>query len=210
MRLARWAGILLVLVLLIPAFVIVALEEPRAEAAIPSDFALSDIPAGLLPVYREAAKQTCDMPWEVLAGVGGIESSHGRSTAPGVHSGTNSAGAAGPMQFMPGTWQAYKVDGDKDGDTDVYDPVDSIWSAANLLCANGAGEGSEDRIRDALFAYNHSQQYVQDVLNLAARYRAAGSGVGQGADATALLANPNLVLTPRARKDLEDRIISPK
>jgi hypothetical protein len=207
-RVLRWGGVLLLLLLLVPAFVIVALEEKRAEAAIPSDFALSDIPVELLPVYGTAARDTCEMPWEVLAAVGNIESSHGRSDAPGVKSGTNSAGAAGPMQFMPRTWEAYRVDGDRDGDTDIYDPVDSIWSAANVLCANGAGDGSEDRIRDALFAYNHSGQYVEEVLVVAARYRAAGAGIGQGADASALLANPNLVLTAQARRDLESGVIS--
>lgn len=208
-RLATWSVALFLTVLLIPAFVIIALEEPKAQASTPSDFALSDIPRELLPIYQDAAGETCDMDWAVLAGVGKVESDHGRSEAPGVKSGTNSAGAAGPMQFMPATWEAYRVDGDGDGDTDIYGSADSIWSAANLLCANGAGDGTDARVRDALFAYNHSQQYVQDVLDVAASYRAAGA-VGTGADASALLANSNLVLTPQARKDLEDGIISQK
>jgi hypothetical protein len=209
LKLLRWGGFVLLLLFLVPAIVIVALEQPPAGAATPSEFALADIPDELLSVYRAAALESCEMPWEVLAAVGKIESDHGRSTMPGVSSGTNSAGAAGPMQFMPGTWAAYSVDGDDppDGIKNIYSPKDAIWSAANYLCANGAGDGTEDRLRNALWHYNHSDVYVQDVLDLAAEYRAAGAGVGQGAGATALLSNPNLVLTPRARGDLEAGII---
>ena len=71
-----------------------------------------------------------------MAGIGAIESDHGRSTAPGVHSGVNALGCcAGPMQFNvangpPSTWQSYAVDGDRDGEKDPYDPADAIASAA--------------------------------------------------------------------------------
>lgn len=211
-KVLRWGGIVAILLLLIPAFVIVALEQPPAGAATPSEFALSDIPPELLPKYRAAALETCEMPWEVLAAVAKIESDHGRSTMPGVQSGTNSAGAAGPLQFMPATWAAYSVDGDDppDGLKNIYDIDDAIWSAANYLCANGAGDGSDERLRNAIWHYNHSQQYVTDVLDTAARYRAAGAAIGQGADATALLANPNLILTARARGDLESGNVNQK
>src|SRR4051812_43309712 len=100
----------------------------------PTDFARQDIPAELLTVYQQAATRTCAMPWTVLAGVGKEESDHGRSSLPGVHDGTNSAGAAGPMQFLLATWAVYGVDGNGDGRRDVYDAVDAIWGAANYLC----------------------------------------------------------------------------
>lgn len=129
--------------------------------------AAADIPTELLPLYVRAA-QTCGMPWEVLAAVGKVETDHGRSTLPGVHSGTNTAGAAGPMQFLAATWTTYGRDGDGDGARDVYSPADAIAGAAAYLCANGAGEA--DRLRDALWHYNHDSSYVHAVVEVAASY----------------------------------------
>jgi murein DD-endopeptidase MepM/ murein hydrolase activator NlpD len=74
----------------------------------------------------------------------------------------------GPMQFLAGTWSAYGVDGDGDGRADVYDSTDAIWGAARYLCANGAG--NMDTLRSALWAYNHSDSYVDQVLRAAASY----------------------------------------
>ena len=139
--------------------------------------AIADVPAELLPVYAAAAAGTCDVPWQVVAAIGKVESDHGRSDLPGVNSGANSAGAAGPMQFLASTWAAYGVDGDRDGDADVYDAVDAIWGAANYLCANGAAEPAH--LADAIWAYNHSTAYVDTVLAVAASYSgliAAGRG----------------------------------
>ena len=86
-----------------------------------------------------------DDGWSYLAAIGKIESDHGRSTAPGVHSGQNSYGCcAGPMQIHNGfgtgggTWGAYKVDGDGDGREDIYDPADAVATAAQLPAASGA------------------------------------------------------------------------
>jgi len=166
--------------------------------------ALSDIPAELLPVYQAAATQTCNMRWQVLAAVGKIETDHGRSTLPGVHSGANEAGAMGPMQFLAGTWAAYGVDGNHDGTADVYDPVDSIWGAANYLCANGAGTGDE---RNALWNYNHADWYVDQVLQIAAGYTGTDGGAVSGSNADAVLNNPNITLCPDCRQDLLDGVI---
>ncbi len=113
------------------------------------------------------------MAWPVLAAVGKIETDHGRSTLPGVHSGANQAGAMGPMQFLAGTWAAYGVDGDGDGRADVYNSTDAIWGAANYLCANGAGDPA--RLRDAIWNYNHASWYVDQVLEVAAGYSASAS-----------------------------------
>lgn len=175
--------------------------EARTVAG-PSEAALADIPAELLPIYRQAAAETCDMRWAVLAAVGSVESDHGRSTLAGVRDGTNHAGAMGPMQFLGPTWAAYGVDGDGDGDRDVYDPVDAIWGAANYLCTNGAGDGRE---RNALWNYNHAEWYIDKVLAIAASYEAAGT-VPAG-DARLLVEHPNLTLTPAARQDLLAGII---
>ena len=114
------------------------------------------------------------VPWTVLAAIGAIESDHGRSTAPGVRSGVNAFGCcAGPMQFNlsngpPSTWQAYRVDGDADGDTDPYDPADAIASAAHYLarCSTDA----RGDLAAAVYGYNHSRAYVADVLARARTY----------------------------------------
>jgi murein DD-endopeptidase MepM/ murein hydrolase activator NlpD len=148
---------------------VLAAATGAAPPPSPSSTAVADIPAGLVAVYQSAA-QACGMSWEVLAAVGKVESDHGRSTAPGVPSGTvNSAGARGPMQFLDPTWRAFGVDADRDGQADAYDPVDAIWGAANYLCANGAG--NSNTLRDALYAYNHSDAYVDKVLLVANDYR---------------------------------------
>ena len=98
------------------------------------------------------------MDCALLAAVGQIESGHGRNEGP------SSAGAIGPMQFMPGTFAAYGVDGDGDGTKDAWDPEDAIFSAARYLCTGGAGAGP-DGVRQALFTYNHAQWYVDLVLS---------------------------------------------
>jgi membrane-bound lytic murein transglycosylase B len=137
------------------------------DEARPSAAADRDIPAGSLIAYREAGSRY-EIPWPVLAAIGAIEADHGRSTAPGVRAGLDSYGCcAGPMQFNltdgpPSTWQRYRVDGDRDGTEDVYDLDDAIASAANYLrtlLRNADGD-----IRQAVYGYNHSTAYVNDVL----------------------------------------------
>ena len=145
------------------------------------------IPASYLADYKKAGTQY-GIPWTVLAGIGTVESDNGQSDLPGVHSGTNAFGAAGPMQFGVGgaagdTWGGapvhpasqhtggYGIDGDRDGLVDVYDPGDAIPSAAHFLQAHGA----PGNMQAALFAWNHSSTYVSDVLGWAARYAAGGA-----------------------------------
>ena len=116
----------------------------------------------LLAHYREAERRF-DVPWHVLAAVNFVESAFGKVRS---HS---SAGAQGPMQFLSTTWRAYGLGGD------VHDPHDAILGAANMLRANGAPR----RLRAALYAYNHSDRYVDAVLDYAAvigRNRAAYYG----------------------------------
>jgi cell wall-associated NlpC family hydrolase len=83
----------------------------------------------------------------------------------------NSAGAGGPMQFLASTWQTYGLDADGRGVADRWDPVDAIFSAANYLRASGAPQN----IPAAVYAYNHSQAYVQEVLAWAAAYAQAAT-----------------------------------
>jgi hypothetical protein len=144
----------------------------------PSPAARADIPGGYLSLYRQAAGRCPGLSWSVLAAIGKVESDHGRSPLPGVRSGWNAAGAAGPMQFGIGVgragnaWARYGRDFDHDGRRSVYDPGDAIPAAANYLCAAGAPR----RLDWALYAYNYSLAYVAKVKDLAARYRARGGG----------------------------------
>lgn len=162
-------------------------EDPCAaggDAPAPSAAAQNGIPGNYLQLYQ-AAGQQYRVPWNLIAAIGSIETDHGRSTAPGVSSGQNSHGCcAGPMQFHNdfgrggGTWGAYGVDGNRDGRKNIYDPRDAIPSAANYLTASGA----PGDLRRAIFAYNHSEAYVQQVLAKMREYGAtAPAATGAGA-----------------------------
>jgi hypothetical protein len=113
-------------------------------------------------LFQRAATTCSGMPWQVLAAIGQIESDDGRNNGP------SSAGAVGPMQFLPSTFAAVAVDGDHDGKASPWDPYDAVYTAARLLCRDGAG--SSKTLAGAVFAYNHAQWYVDEVLALAARY----------------------------------------
>ena len=121
-------------------------------------------PAQLLPIWQ-AAGQTYGIPWQVLAAINKVESDFGQNMGP------SSAGAVGWMQFMPSTWLEYGTDGNGDGVADPWNAQDAIYSAARYLAASG---GQTD-LRQAVFAYNHADWYVQEVLQLAATYEAGGA-----------------------------------
>ncbi|GGS51688.1 hypothetical protein GCM10010156_07920 [Planobispora rosea] len=123
-------------------------------------------PGTYLELYRRSAEVCPGLSWTVLAAIGQVESSHGRNNGP------SSAGAQGPMQFMPATWKAYGVDGDGDGVADIWSPYDAVPSAANYLCANGAGQGGK-KLEKAVWFYNHSWSYVRKVLSTAEAYARA-------------------------------------
>ncbi len=118
-----------------------------------------EIPPFLLPIYQACGTEY-GIPWQVLASINRIE------TAFGTNLNVSSAGAMGWMQFIPSTWQAYGVDANEDGKKDPYNPVDAICAAARYLKAAG---GDTD-IRRAVFAYNHADWYVDEVLLYANQY----------------------------------------
>ncbi|PKQ24859.1 MAG: hypothetical protein CVT65_00620 [Actinobacteria bacterium HGW-Actinobacteria-5] len=120
------------------------------------------IPARVKTLYVAAANRY-KIPWQLLAGIGMAETRHGRNNR------TSSAGAQGLMQFMPGTFRAYGVDGDGDGRRDIHNDADSIFSAANYLVHSGVKNGKAGVIR-ALWAYNRSITYRNDVLYYAWSY----------------------------------------
>jgi hypothetical protein len=171
-------------VFLVLALMALALSTSLIGGGTPSPQAQQDIPPQLLPVYQTAADSCPGLPWSVLAAIGKVETDHGRSTAPGVRSGANFAGAAGPMQIGIGgkagnTFAGYAIDADGGG-ANVYSPVDAIFTAANYLCQNGAGRGAD--VAGAIFAYNHADWYVTKVLAIASTY-AASEGLPPGAPA---------------------------
>jgi cell wall-associated NlpC family hydrolase len=140
----------------------------------PSIQALDTIPPAYLTLYLDAAITCPGLPWAVLAGIGEVESDHGQSTAPGVHSGANYAGAEGPMQFEPATFAQFAVNADPGQPLSPYDPADAIYTAAAMLCADGARGGTPAGLQNAVFAYNHAQWYVSEVMAWAARYATQG------------------------------------
>ena len=101
------------------------------------------VPAAWVALYGQAAATCPGLDWSVLAAIGTVESASGQSRAPGVHAGTNAAGAEGPMQFEPSTFATYATVG-PDGvrPASPYDPVDAVYTAAALLCADGAASPS--------------------------------------------------------------------
>ncbi len=119
--------------------------------------------AQLLELWK-AAGAAYGVPWEVLGAINKIESNFGRNMGP------SSAGALGWMQFMPSTWMRWGTDADGDGVANPWDPEDGIYSAARYLAAAGA---REDLYR-AVFAYNHADWYVRDVLELAQAFAGGG------------------------------------
>jgi cell wall-associated NlpC family hydrolase len=173
----KWLAGLAAIALALPlALILLVASSPWASVATadlaggPSALALSSIPPTYLHLYISAARSCPGLPWAVLAGIGTVESDNGQSNLPGVHSGANFAGAEGPMQFEPATFAEFAVDADHDGKANVYDPADAIYTAAAMLCTDGAAGGTPPGIRRAVFAYNHSAAYVADVLAWAARY----------------------------------------
>jgi membrane-bound lytic murein transglycosylase B len=154
-----------------PARAAPAHRTPATAQPAPSRAATTDIPAGYLRLYRQAGVRY-RIPWSVLAAIGKVESDHGRTRLPGVRSGSNWAGACGPMQIgcVPGSragnsWARF-------GRGRPHDPAQAIPAAARYLVDHGARRDL-DR---AIFAYNHSWSYVAKVKQLAHRYARGGGG----------------------------------
>ena len=147
--------------------------------------ATTKIRPAMLALYQQAAETCPGLPWTVLAAIGTVESDNGQSDLPGVHSGANAAGAEGIMQFEPATFAAYAEPVPPGGaePPSPYDSTDAVFAAARLLCANGAAGGAD--IAAAIFAYNHSSGYVQQVLTLAQSY---GGATATAVDAAGLTA----------------------
>jgi hypothetical protein len=139
----------------------------------PSAYAEQTIPRQLLQLFEEAGA-AFGIPWYVLAAIAEEESSFGQSTLPGVHSGANSAGAEGPLQFLPNTWTKYAVAAPGDSSPNIYNIADAIFSAANYLQHLGAGNPAT--LFHAVSAYEGdpnsalAQQRASSIIALADSY----------------------------------------
>lgn len=125
----------------------------------------SGTPTTYLALYQDSAAEYCPgLSWTVLAAIGQIESDHGANDGP------SSAGALGPMQFLPSTWAIWGTDGfGQTGPPNIMNPLDAVPSAARLLCADGAASGGAS-LAAAIYDYNHANWYVNEVLDLASEY----------------------------------------
>ena len=124
-------------------------------------------PTSYIQLFQESAAQYCPgLPWTVLAAIGQIES------ADGTNPGPSTAGALGPMQFLPSTWAEWGITAfGEPSPPNIMDPFDAVPAAARYLCA--AGGATAAGLPRAIFAYNHADWYVNEVLALARQYQQA-------------------------------------
>jgi membrane-bound lytic murein transglycosylase B len=180
-----------------------ALSAPPPAMIVNAPGALG-IPTIALSAYRNAEQKmavtdpACGVSWNVLAGIGRIESGHAgggavdaRGTAvhpiygpaldgtlPGneviasssVGNRVTYARAMGPMQFLPGTWAKYASDGDGDGIADPQNLFDATLAAARYLCSGGLNLRDPSQVMAAILRYNNSMSYAQNVLGWASAY----------------------------------------
>ncbi len=151
--------------------------------------AANSIPSDYLKWFQKVGLQY-NVPWTILAGIAKVESNDGRTSLPGVTSGSNAFGAAGPMQIGIGgasgnQWNGpagVATDEDGDGTASVYDPADAIAGAAKYLVAHGIQQNTAG----AIFGYNHADWYVQEVLGWANTYASGGFTIAKATNGTAL------------------------
>jgi peptidoglycan LD-endopeptidase LytH len=181
--------ILMIPIVIIGLYVILHNNEDIQDQ---SKKSASEIPAKYIPIYK-AAEKKYGVPWYVLAAHHRVETRFSTMTTT-----ISPAGAEGPMQFMPCTfvgWRhpsckglgkgnippsekedpavihkygGYGVDADGDGKADPFDVYDAIYSAANYLAHNGGADG---KLQKAIYSYNHSDEYVNEVLHYVKIYK---------------------------------------
>ncbi|WP_330331927.1 hypothetical protein OHS33_20885 [Streptomyces sp. NBC_00536] len=172
----------------------------------------SGIPATALDAYRRAeisvaaALPNCKLPWQLLAGIGRIESVHAsgyglkadgstekpirgprldgngfasiKDTDKGVWDGdTEYDRAVGPLQFIPSTWQTWGADGNGDGNRDPNNIYDAALGAGLYLCAGDRNLSNPADLDKAILSYNSSREYVNSVLGWMRQYQAGATDV---------------------------------
>lgn len=179
---------------------------PLHTVTLPTTGGALGIPEIVLAAYRNAelAMETstpgCGVSWNLLAGIGRIESGHARSgrtdaagtTVSPIYGPTLDGSlpgnevipssehgsyvrALGPMQFLPGTWDRYQADGNGDGTADPHNVFDAALGSAKYLCSGGLDLHDRAQELKAVLRYNNSMTYAADVLSWSAAYRSGGS-----------------------------------
>ncbi|MGK8505769.1 lytic transglycosylase domain-containing protein [Nocardia asiatica] len=178
---------------------------PLQEVTLPAVGGALGIPEVVLAAYRNAelalasSAPGCGLSWNLLAGIGRIESGHargGRTDAAGTTvtpifgpaldgslPGNEVIRAAdggfvralGPMQFLPGTWGGYGADGNGDGVADPHNVFDAALAAGKYLCSGGVDLRDRSQELRAVLRYNNSMAYAANVLSWSAAYRSGGS-----------------------------------
>ncbi|MFJ4520396.1 lytic transglycosylase domain-containing protein [Streptomyces sp. NPDC088810] len=173
------------------------------------------IPATVLDAYKKAeaelrsAKPGCNLPWQLLAAIGKVESGHARGgrvdadgttvgrilgpqldgngfalipdTDDGAYDGNSTYDqAVGPMQFIPSTWAWAGRDGNGDGKKDPNNVYDAALAAGHYLCRNGWDLSTDGGLRSAILSYNNSQDYLNLVLNWLEYYRKGSHTIPDG------------------------------
>ncbi|WP_190083191.1 lytic transglycosylase domain-containing protein [Streptomyces longisporoflavus] len=193
------------------------LKSPVPPTGAPGggDDAESEIPATVLDAYKKAAdslgtaKPGCNLPWELLAAIGQVESGQARGgrvdangttiadirgpalngngfakitdTDNGVYDGDKTHDrAVGPMQFIPSTWDTWAQDGNADGKKDPNNVYDAALAAGHYLCANGRDLSVEDDLHKAILSYNRSTDYLNLVLTWLDTFRRGAHEIPDG------------------------------
>ncbi|ALV36341.1 lytic transglycosylase domain-containing protein [Streptomyces sp. CdTB01] len=173
------------------------------------------IPATVLDAYKKAetamreAKPGCNLPWQLLAAIGKVESGQARGgrvsadgttlspilgpqldgngfalikdTDGGKYDGNSSYDqAVGPMQFIPSTWAWAGRDGNGDGKKDPNNVYDAALAAAHYLCRGDWDLSDQTDLNSAILSYNHSQDYLNTVLSWLEYYRKGTHSIPDG------------------------------
>ncbi|MGW2822549.1 lytic transglycosylase domain-containing protein [Streptomyces sp. NPDC001443] len=176
------------------------------------------IPATVLDAYKKAAaelaasKAGCNLPWELLAAIGKVESGQARGgnvdangttlspilgpkldgngfaliqdTDNGAYDGDATVDrAVGPMQFIPSTWAWAGRDGNGDGAKDPNNVYDAALAAGHYLCRNGWDLSTQADLHSAILSYNYSQDYLNTVLSWLEYYRKGTHEIPNGTGA---------------------------
>lgn len=146
-----------------------------SDGSAPSVTAIAQIPPQYYLLTLRAAAECPGLSWTVLAGIAKEESDFGQAADQ-----TSKDGAVGPMQFLPATFDQYAQPVPPGGATppSPWDPVDAMFAAARLLCANGAKNNTD--LHGAIYAYNNSEDYITAVLADAQNYGQANGATPGG------------------------------